>query len=372
MNNKLHIISFDIPYPPNYGGVMDVFHKLRHLHAAGLEVYLHCFQYGNRTTSAELEKFCKQVFYYKRTTGLTGLHFSLPYIVSSRRDKELLSNLRNIEAPILFEGLHTCYFLSHPDLARRFKMVRTHNIEHDYYHQLKQKTTSLFSKLYFSLESKRLENYESVLNHAQMLLPISKTDYDYFSTRYASIKTEYLPAFHRSDSVITQEGKGSYCLYHGSLDVPENIESVLFLSKKVWNHSTDIPLIIAGKNPSEEILALNEKNIQIIINPSTDTMQQLIQEAHIVLLPTFQRSGLKLKLLDSLFNGRYIICNQNMLFGTDLDALVHVAEKDSEFRDTIEKLKSIPYPYESNKIREAGLMEYNNTVNAQKIISILR
>ncbi len=27
----LHIISFDIPYPPNYGGVIDVFYKLKAL-----------------------------------------------------------------------------------------------------------------------------------------------------------------------------------------------------------------------------------------------------------------------------------------------------------------------------------------------------
>ena len=28
MQKKLHIISFDIPYPPTYGGVIDVFFKI--------------------------------------------------------------------------------------------------------------------------------------------------------------------------------------------------------------------------------------------------------------------------------------------------------------------------------------------------------
>ena len=40
---KLHIISFDNPYPPVYGGVIDVFYKIKDLHAEGYEIYLHCF-----------------------------------------------------------------------------------------------------------------------------------------------------------------------------------------------------------------------------------------------------------------------------------------------------------------------------------------
>ena len=41
----LHIISFTIPYPPNYGGAIDVFYKIKALHSAGVKVHLHCFSY---------------------------------------------------------------------------------------------------------------------------------------------------------------------------------------------------------------------------------------------------------------------------------------------------------------------------------------
>jgi len=35
MSYSLHIISFNIPYPPDYGGVMDVFYKIKALHDLG-------------------------------------------------------------------------------------------------------------------------------------------------------------------------------------------------------------------------------------------------------------------------------------------------------------------------------------------------
>ena len=43
---QLHIISFDVPYPPDYGGAIDVFYKLKALNQEGVKIHLHCFEYG--------------------------------------------------------------------------------------------------------------------------------------------------------------------------------------------------------------------------------------------------------------------------------------------------------------------------------------
>ena len=37
-NKKIHIVSFDIPYPPNYGGIIDVFYKIKTLFELGYEM----------------------------------------------------------------------------------------------------------------------------------------------------------------------------------------------------------------------------------------------------------------------------------------------------------------------------------------------
>src|SRR5512133_461777 len=104
-DKHLHIISFDIPFPPNYGGVIDVYYKLKTLHSLGVKIHLHCFEYPGRSRSEDLNALCEEVFYYPRITGLRSAFSFAPYIVSSRKSEELMKNLLKDEHPILFEGL---------------------------------------------------------------------------------------------------------------------------------------------------------------------------------------------------------------------------------------------------------------------------
>ena len=144
----LHIVSFDIPYPPNYGGVIDVFYKIKALHAAGVKVHLHCFEY-HREPAKELDELCEVVHYYPRKTGVVAALSWKPYIVFGRRSDELLKTLCRDDFPILFEGLHSCYYLSHPSLKNRIKIYRESNIEHHYYFHLSKVEKNFFKKIYF-------------------------------------------------------------------------------------------------------------------------------------------------------------------------------------------------------------------------------
>ncbi|MBK7131217.1 MAG: hypothetical protein IPH66_17930 [Crocinitomicaceae bacterium] len=138
MEKKLHIIAFDVPWPPNYGGIVDVFYKLKSLHDAGVKIIYHCFYYsGHNKPTDELNQYCEKLYYYHRPKNIFKLLFSVkPYVVSSRSSKKLLDNLCRDDAPILFDGLQTCAFLNHPALQNRKKYVRANNIEHTYYREL--------------------------------------------------------------------------------------------------------------------------------------------------------------------------------------------------------------------------------------------
>ena len=76
----LHIVSFNVPYPPDYGGVIDVFYKIKSLHDLGIKIYLHCFPYG-REESEELNKICEKVYYYPRRKFYQAIYSNVPYIV---------------------------------------------------------------------------------------------------------------------------------------------------------------------------------------------------------------------------------------------------------------------------------------------------
>jgi hypothetical protein len=371
---ELHIISFDVPSPPDYGGVIDVYYKIKALAEAGAVIYLHCFQYGERGQAADLEQYCKQVWYYKRHTGFGGISLSVPYMVYSRRDEELLARLAAIEAPILFEGVHTTFYLSHPLLKDRFKAVRNQNIEQEYFSWLGKKAKKLFNKVYYYFEAALLRKYESRLGAAQAFVTVAGEDHDFFKTLYPKAIHEYIPSFHLQNEVNSLEGSGTYCLYHGNLGHQENVEAALFLINEVFA-GTSIPFILAGRNPSPELIdgCAKHTECKIVANPGTNEMERLIQNAHIQVLPTFQPTGLKLKLLYALFSGRKVLVNTPMLRGTGLDDCCIIANTAEEMREEIREHMELPFTKGDIETRKRILsQQYDNSVNARRLLRCLQ
>jgi len=367
---KLHIVSFINPYPPDYGGVIDVYFKIKALHKAGIAVILHIFEY-NRPPSPELNALCERVFYYPRKTGWVSQFTLLPYIVSSRKSDELLSNLAKDDFPILFEGLHCCFYLNHPILKHKQKLVRMHNIEHEYYAFLSKSKTTFRNRFYYRVESFRLARYEKVLKFADTILSISISDAAYFERKYG--KTTHIGAFHVNERVSCKEGKGDFILMHGNLEVEENESAVLHCIENVFAH-IDFPVFIAGKNPSNRLkreINLRE-NITLTENPNEAEMDKLQHDAHIHLCYTFQASGLKLKLLNSLFKGRYVVANPQMTEGSGLEELTETGRSDAEIIQIINRLLTCEMNSEEIQKREKLLRNYSNSENAAKIAGIIR
>jgi hypothetical protein len=365
LGKKLHIICFDIPHPPDYGGVIDVFYKLKYLHQIGVEIILHCFQYGERKANSMLNKYCSEVYYYPRKIGLPGLHVNLPYIVSSRKSDDLLKNLLMNDAPILFEGIHTTYYSNHPALAIRKKILRAHNIESEYYHELAKNTNQKLKRIYYFFEANRLRKYESNLQNFSIILPISESDYSYFKGRHPHVSHFLIPAFHANQHIGIKPGLGKYCLYHGNLSVEENIKSAQYLVHEIFS-KVEIPLIIAGKNPTQAVTTLEGKNVKLISNPDESSLAELIQNAQINVLPSFQQTGLKLKLLNALFLGRHCIVNNEV--ESNLSTTVCIARSNELFIQKIKELMSVEFG--NLEIEErAKCLEYNDNLTNAKAIS---
>ena len=372
MEKYLHIISFDVPYPANYGGVIDVFYKLKNLHKAGVQIILHCFEYG-RGEQKELEKYCKKIFYYKRNTSFFNQLSSIPFIVKSRSSEELMSNLLKDDYPILFEGLHTCYFLNDERIVNRFKIYRESNIEHHYYYHLAHSETSLLKRLYFITEAKKLYAFQKQLVYADLMLVVSTADQEYLQQYFPKNNIQYLPSFHAFDEIKIKQGKGNYILYHGNLSVNENIKAAEFLIKNVCSKTTH-PVIIAGLNPNNEIYnwIKNYPHIKIIANPSEAEMQMLIEDAQIHCLYTHQATGLKLKLLNVLYSGRFCLCNEDMLAGTNLQDACIVKNTAQEMTEAINNTFQKEFTEELIDHRKQALQAFDNNLKTQQLISYLQ
>jgi hypothetical protein len=369
-DRHLHIVSFNVPYPPDYGGVIDVFYKIKALHDLGIKVHLHCFHYG-REESKELEQICESVQYYERKKFYQAIYSSVPYIVGSRQSGELLGNLSADDYPILFEGLHTCFYLSHPSIRHKIKAVRMHNVEWEYYKSLKEAERNFLIKYYFNVEANRLKKFEEELKHADRIFAISKSDYEYLRQSYENI--DFVSAFHNNETVTAQPGKGSYILYHGNLGVVENNQAALFIVKKIAA-DLKVPFVIAGKNPTDALKKEAKKyaHITLIENPSFEQVADLLNNAQINFLTTFQNTGIKLKLLNSLYRGRFCLVNSKMVNNTGLESLCIIEDNPNATKRLIEDIMKLEFDqHHINKRKTLLDHEFSNEAGAKKIIKAL-
>jgi glycosyltransferase involved in cell wall biosynthesis len=369
LEKHLHIIDFTIPYPVDFGGVFDLFWKLPSLQSEGVQIHLHCFGNG-RMEQTELNKFCASVNYYERNEGHKAISRKLPYIVASRKNETLLQNLLKDDHPILMEGVHSTYLLHDERFLHRKKFVRIHNVEHQYYHQLTKSTTSFFKRIYYSREEKLLYNYEqSIVTKANAFWGVTNKDVNYYRNELNCKTIDYLPVYlpnHWGLNCI--EGKGNYCLYHGDLSVETNDKAAKWLLKKIFSQ-LEIPLVIAGKNPSKELEDLAHKHLHtcIVANPSEKEIQDMIGKAHINILPSFSNTGIKLKLLNALFNGKHCIVNHATIEGSDLESLCVITDSEEEMKTKIIEVYKQPFNKEDREKRTKNLsQQFSNEANAKQ------
>lgn len=369
MDKYIHIVALDVPYPVDYGGVFDLFYKLVALKECGIQIHLHCFEYG-RGEQPELNKYCASVNYYPRRCGHKGISNELPYIVASRISEELSDNLLKDGHPILLEGIHCSALLQDPRFRDRQILLRLHNVEYHYYRQLLGNSGSLFKKIYYWHESRLLRKYESSVAHQVMIAGVSEKDVMTYRREFGTTNIVHLPVFLPFQKVESPEGMGCFCLYHGNLSVAENEQAALWLLQKVFNRM-EAPFVIAGKNPSRRLEKLVEKHPHtcLVANPSEEEMQDMIRKAQIHLLPSFNCTGIKLKLLNALYNGRHCVVNDAMVEGTGLEPACHIGEGAEAFRQLVAQLYHRPFTEEEVRLRKFLLEStFDNRANAQRLI----
>jgi len=250
-------------------------------------------------------------------------------------------------------------------------MVRLHNAEFEYYKQLAKNERHLFKKLYFLQESRLLYRYEKNIANKAGFIAVSERDVSIYQQLFHAKDIYYLPVFIPHILVTGKEGKGCFCLYHGNLSINENEIAAIWLLQNVFA-SLNIPFVIAGKDPSKKLLDMAQQHKQtcIVANPAEKEMQDLIAKAQVHVLPSFNKTGIKLKLLNALFNGRHCVVNPAGV-ESGLKSLCHIATDAGSFKKTIEEIYQRPFTEEEKEKRQGVLQNiFNNEKNAKNLMMI--
>lgn len=369
-NRSLHIISFDNPFPPRYGGVIDVFYKIKALHSTGIAIHLHCFVDEIPIEYDELKSCTSSVYFYKRKLKFLQ-HFQFkPFSVQSRFSNELINRLNQDDFPILFEGLQTTAILNAIKNKSRKLFLRLHNNEAKYYKGIALSEQNYFKKWIYSFESLKYSQYQKkVFYFFEKIFSLSEIENK--ELNQISNNSFYIPVFHGIEKVKQLSEFGEFALYHGDLRISDNQRAVAFLIS-IFKEIPQIKFVIASNSGGEKVekQIKEANNISFFLAKNHTDMELLFEKAHLHVLYSFQQSGTKLKVINALFNGRHCLINSVMVDDKRITELCTVSDDRIVYKQKI--IESMEAPFLSNNNRTVVLENVLNDVeNAKKMKKIM-
>ena len=97
----------------------------------------------------------------------------------------------------------------------------------------------------------------------------------------------------------------------------------------------------------------------------------LFEKAHINTLVTFQKTGIKLKLLNALYKGKHIIANTELIEDTGLENLCNIANTKEEILQKTAQLFKEKFSDLEVEKRAKKLNEFKPETAAKKIVRII-
>ena len=150
----------------------------------------------------------------------------------------------------------------------------------------------------------------------------------------------------------------------------ENEKAALWLLEHVFD-TLKVPFVIAGKDPSPALQrqAYAQSHTCLVENPSEKEMQDLIGKAHVHVLPSFNATGIKLKVINALYNGRHCVVNEAAVHGSGLEEACYVGANAAELKRIVNGLYLQPFSAEDLQLRHTLLDNmFCNTKNAQQMV----
>lgn len=247
---------------------------------------------------------------------------------------------------IQMEGLP---LVSYIPAIRKFSeshlILRAHNVEHQLWESISSGRKPGIKKLYFKILSGRLQRFESeCLNMIDALIPITVKD-----------KTVFLnmgckkPLFVATAGITPEESQDKTIdniifpslFFIGALDWIPNRDGLLWFIENVWSDiitkHPGMRFFIAGRNaPGSFIKKLRKQGI--IFEGEVENADNFTNDKAIMIVPLFSGSGIRVKILQGMSQGKVIISTPMGTEGIEAEHGRHIfhARSPEEFKKNIE------------------------------------
>lgn len=329
LNGKIIlVVNCDFVYPPDHGGRVDSWNRIKCLYQMDCVVDLICTvkDMPSQEYVDEVRKYVRNLYFCPRKNRIVDIFSRAPLQLKSR---EQLKNVKldAVYDYLIVEDTGAMPILQNPKLSYNKAMLHMHNDNYVYFNGLASSESILWKKLYYLLDAYKFRNIDaSVVRAIPNVAFISYDEMIRYKKRYPHIHETFLPAAIEADYKERTLTSRTVLLI-GSLFMINNQDAIRFYLRDVHPHLTqDVEgyrLIIAGNSRGKGVAWIEEMtadyhNVDIYDTP--EDLDGLYAQAGVFVNPMRYGAGVKLKTVNAIVNGLPVVATT---IGNEGTGLIH-------------------------------------------------
>ena len=357
---KILLIASRIPYPLRDGGAIATFNQFKGYALLGNSIRMLALNTrkhfaDEETIERELEPFGPVETFAINTEirwqdALMNLFSRKSYNIERFNDPGFHALLaRHLESHsydlVQFEGLFTAPYVHTVRAHSHARLVlRQHNVEYRIWQKQADAEPNPLKRAYLRLLARRMQRYEtSVLQAFDGIAAITADDAAILHQHAPQVPVCAVPV-----GIALPEPKpegNPYALYHiGSMEWMPNQAAVLRLQQRIWplvvEQSPQSTLHLAGKGMSKA--SLPQAPPMVYNDGEVADASQWSEPFGILCVPLMAASGVRMKTLEALAEGKWVVTTSVGAAGLPLEHEKHclIADNDAEFATAILRLQT--------------------------------
>lgn len=245
------------------------------------------------------------------TSLFRGDSYNIQRFVSADFERLLSGILRENEFDIVqLEGLYLLpYLLTIRKYSNAKIVLRAHNIEHLIWERNSKMAKPGAKKWYLQNLATRMKEFEIYnLNSCDALIPISTVDAARFVELGCKLPLHTCPVGIQLNGMTEFDEPRTIC-YLGSMDWAPNREGVEWFLDNVWpkvnNQFPELQFFVAGRNFPADFPGKQYPNVEIV--GEVENSRAFLRSKAIMVVPLFSGSGIRVKILEAMAEGRPVI-----------------------------------------------------------------
>ena len=324
---KILVVTAYPPYPPNTGGAIRMFEKIKYLgkrHHVVVVSFISELEEFN--IDQGLEDYCDLTILVKVGKPLNLRQPDEPLKIhwwTTREMWQVLNKLQKVDFDVVtFDFIFTAPY--QPLFSHTFTVLEEHNIESTLLKQCYTNVneTDIQKELEevddggafqdARKEAELLEAYEDKMWRLfDLRTVVSQIDKQQLDSRCKKGKTIVIDNGVDTKQInLIDNSQGTKLFYMGHMGYYPNIDAVCYFVQEVlplvWEQDPTISLCIAGREPAPQVQELTtDSRIELVANP--ETMSSVAVNCNICVVPLRLGSGTRLKILHAMAMGLPII-----------------------------------------------------------------